>query len=142
MLPILFVLFTLVPILELTLLIKVGSQIGAIKTIILTILISVTGAWLARLQGFLVLQKIQNSLSQGIMPTEEMLDGMLILKGGILLLTPGFITDIIGLLMLFPVTRWLLKQLARKYIKAMLENGQIMTFSRSSGRKNDDVIDI
>ena len=142
MLPILFVLFTLVPILELTLLIKVGSQIGAIKTIILTILISVTGAWLARLQGFLVLQKIQNSLSQGIMPTEEMLDGMLILTGGILLLTPGFITDIIGLLMLFPVTRWLLKQLARKYIKAMLENGQIMTFSRSSGRKNDDVIDI
>ncbi len=142
MFPILVILFTILPILELTLLIKVGSQIGAIKTIILTILISVTGAWLARLQGFLVLQKIQNSLSQGIMPTEEMLDGMMILAGGILLLTPGFITDAIGLVMLFPASRWLFKQLVRKYIAAMLKNGQMTTFSRSSGRNDNDVIDI
>jgi len=134
MLPSLFILFTVVPILELAVLIKVGSQIGVLKTIILTILISVTGAWLARLQGFLVLQKIQNSLAQGIMPTEEMLDGMLILAGGILLLTPGFISDIVGLLMLFPATRWILKQFTRKYLQT--------TFSQSSGRKIDDVIDI
>ena len=142
MLPLLFILFTIVPVLELTLLIKVGSYIGALNTVILTVLISTTGAWLARVQGFLVLQKIQNNLNQGIMPTEDMLDGMMILVGGILLLVPGFITDAIGLILLFPVTRWLVKQLSRRYITAMLKNGQITTFSQYSGRRDDNIIDI
>lgn len=140
--PILFILFTVVPILELVVLIKVGSAIGAFPTILLVVLISVTGAWLARVQGFLVLQKIESTINQGIMPTEEMLDGMMILAGGILLLTPGFISDIIGLVMLFPATRWLVKQLTRKYIQMMLKNGQVVTFSQFSGRKDNDVIDI
>ncbi len=138
----LILLFTIVPILELALLIKVGTRIGVINTILLTILISVTGAWLARLQGFLVLAKIQTNLGQGVMPSDEMLDGVLILFGGLLLLTPGFITDSVGLLLLFPATRALLKYFLQKKIKQMLQNGKIITispFSRNPHREYDDI---
>src|SRR3989338_4621809 len=105
MFPYLFLLFTIVPALELIVIIRVGAQIGAINTLILLILIGVTGAYMARLQGFQVLNSIQRDLEKGILPTEDMLDGFIILCGGILLLTPGFLTDVVGLLFLFPFSR-------------------------------------
>src|SRR3989338_2530355 len=109
MFPYLFLLFTIVPALELIVIIRVGAQIGAINTLVLLILIGASGAYMARLQGFQVLTNIQRNLEKGILPTEDMLDGFIILCGGILLLAPGFLTDIVGLVFLFPVTRSILK---------------------------------
>ena len=109
----LVLLFTVVPAVELALLIKVGTYIGAMNTIMLIIFTGVLGASLARFQGFHVLQSIQTNMEQGRMPTEPMLDGAMIFIGGIVLLTPGFITDAMGFLLLIPWTRTLLKMYLR-----------------------------
>lgn len=114
----LFLLFTLIPILELYTLVQVGSVIGAPSTFLIVILTGVVGAWLARMEGFNTMLKVRESLNQGKMPTDELLEGMLILVAGVLLLTPGFITDCMGLVMLLPFTRrplarWLRLQFSR-----------------------------
>lgn len=122
-------LFTLLPALELAILIKVGGHIGAINTMMIIIATGVTGAYLARFQGFLVLNRIQSSLNQGIMPSTELMDGLMILVGGILLLTPGFVTDTLGLLLLIPFTRNIIKFLVKNKFEAMLKNGQVIRVS-------------
>lgn len=139
----LLLLFTVVPALELALLIKVGTHIGVGNTLLLIILTGILGASLARLQGFSVLRNIQESLNRGEMPTEEMFSGIMILVGGIVLLTPGFITDIIGFMLLIPFTRDLIKFWLRHKIQRMTESGQIKTIHTSprhnrEGRKDDD----
>lgn len=110
----LILLFTILPAIELALLIHIGTYLGAPNTILVIIFTGVLGAYLARLQGFLVIRNIQRQLEQGKMPTEEMLDGLMIFVGGIVLLTPGFITDLLGFLLLIPWTRLLIKTLIRK----------------------------
>ena len=122
----LILLFTLLPALELAILIKVGAHIGAGNTIMIIILTGVLGAYLAKFQGFLVFNKIQNSLNQGNMPNSELMDGLMILIGGIVLLTPGFVTDALGLLLLIPVTRSLIKLWVKKNFESMIRNGQII----------------
>ena len=112
----LVLLFTVVPAVELILIIKVGEVIGAVNTLFFIIFTGVLGAYLARLQGFLLFQKINDNLNRGVMPTDEMLDGLMILLGGIVLLTPGFITDFMGFLLLIPLTRSLIKIFAKKQI--------------------------
>jgi len=131
----LILLFILFPILELAVLIKVGSAIGIFNTIFLTILTGVVGASLARYQGFITFQKIQNNLNTGVVPSEELLDGMMILLGGLTLLTPGFITDALGLMALIPATRGLLKNLLKKAFK-----GQIHKRQNSSDQTQTQVI--
>ena len=136
-------LFTLLPAIELAILIKVGSHIGAINTMMIIIITGVTGAYLARFQGFLVLNKIQTSLNQGIMPSSELMDGLMILVGGILLLTPGFVTDILGIFLLIPLTRSLIKYLLRNKFESMLKNGQAIRVSPSNNyNKEYNDIDI
>ncbi len=103
--PLLLLIFIAVPVLELYLLIKVGGLIGALPTIAIVILTAVVGTWLLRQQGLATLQRYQNSLAQGKLPAMELFEGMVLLFGGALLLTPGFFTDAIGLLCLVPVTR-------------------------------------
>lgn len=125
----LILLFTILPALELVLLIKVGTHIGALNTVFLVIAIGVVGAALARYEGFRVLMKVQDNLQQGIMPSSELLDGMMILAGGVALLTPGFITDILGLLLLFPPSRGGIKWLVRRKLQSMMERGQVVQFS-------------
>ena len=137
----LFLLFTILPVLELVVLIKVGTAMGALNTVILVIFISALGAFLARLQGFLVLKEIQKNLNQGIMPSSQLIDGFMILAGGILLLTPGFITDILGLLLLIPWTRAVIKFLLKKKFKSMLERGEIISVT-SLGQKQKRYKDI
>ena len=132
MFPILIFLFTILPALELYLLIKVGSVIGALNTILIIIFTGILGAFLARLQGFLVIRKIQENLNQGILPSSELLDGALILVGGVLLLTPGFITDIFGFLLLLPPTRVLIKFFLKKQFEAMARNGKAVHFNYSN----------
>jgi UPF0716 protein FxsA len=110
----LFLAFTLIPMLELYLLLKIGSSIGAWTTIGLVIITGFAGASLARLQGAKTMLNVKANLDQGIMPAEELLDALIIFMAGVVLLTPGFITDIFGLLLLYPPSRFVFKRYARK----------------------------
>lgn len=110
----LFLAFTLIPALEIYILITVGSLIGAFNTLLLIILTGVAGAYLAKLEGMRTLLKIQANLQQGVMPAEELIDALIILAAGLALLTPGFLTDITGLLLLVPQARFYVKRWLRK----------------------------
>ncbi len=122
----LVILFTVLPALELVLLIKVGGHIGAGNTLLLIIFTGVLGAYLARLQGFLILRKIQSELNRGAMPSAQLLDGLMILVGGIVLLTPGFVTDALGFLLLIPLTRAAIKLFVQKKFESMVRKGQVV----------------
>lgn len=121
----LFILFAVIPVIEIYLLIKVGSLIGALPTVALLLSISMTGAWLVRHQGFEILRRIQAELAQGRLPAAELLDGAMVLAGGVLLLTPGFFTDFLGLLFLIPFTRAVIKQFAGLWLQRRLSRGVI-----------------
>ena len=110
----LFIAFTLIPVIEIYLFIKVGGAIGALNTVIIVILTAFAGAYLARIQGMQTMFKVQSSLQQGIIPKEELIDALLIFVAGILLLTPGFLTDACGLLLLYPSTRYHFKRYLRR----------------------------
>jgi UPF0716 protein FxsA len=101
-------LFVGVPLTELYLLIEVGSQIGALPTIGLSVLTALLGGALARIQGFSVLMRVRDAIARNQMPALEMLDGALLLVAGLALLLPGFFTDILGFLLLVPMLRRLL----------------------------------
>ena len=114
---ILFLLFLLVPMVEIYLLIKVGGVIGALPTVLLVVLTALIGALLLRWQGFATLQRVQSELAQGQIPAEAMLEGVVLLLAGALLLTPGFFTDTIGFLCLLPMfRRWLIRQLLNRMV--------------------------
>jgi UPF0716 protein FxsA len=121
----LFIIFAVVPVLELYLLIKVGKLIGAWETVAILLAISFAGAWLVRHQGFSILARIQGELAAGRLPTAQLLDGFLVLVGGILLLTPGFLTDFLGLIFLLPTGRYLLKQYLQRWMERRLSKGII-----------------
>lgn len=122
----LFLVFTLVPIIEVWLLIKIGRVIGALPTVTILLIISMVGAWLARSQGFRTIVAIRDDLSAGRLPAAHFLDGAIILAGGILLLTPGFFTDVLGLFFLIPVSRGLLKQWLRAWLEQRLRRGNVV----------------
>jgi UPF0716 protein FxsA len=111
---ILFILLIVVPIAELYVIVQISQEIGVITTLALLIGISVAGAWLLKREGMATWARLQQTLAQGQMPTNEVTDGALILFGGALLLTPGFLTDVVGLVLLIPPTRALVKGTARK----------------------------
>ena len=143
MLGYLILLFTILPALELVLLIKIGTYIGVGNTLLIIILTGVLGAYLARMQGFLVLKKIQENLNRGIMPSTELIDGLMILVGGIVLLTPGFVTDTLGFLLLIPWTRSMIKWWIMNKFEKMIAKGEVVTFSRfgSTRRPFHDIDD-
>ena len=111
MVPILVIAFILVPLAELAVLIAVGDWIGLVPTLILLLVVSVAGAWLAKREGLAAWRRLQVALAQGRMPTMEVTDGALILVAGALLLTPGFLSDVIGILLLLPPTRAMARRL-------------------------------
>lgn len=121
----LLILFTLVPIIELYVLIEAGRQIGVSATIGMIFLTGIAGAYLARSQGFNLINRIQTDLNQGRIPAEEMMDGAMILAGGLLLLTPGFCTDLFGFCLLTPVTRQFLKVWLKKWLDLKIRRGDI-----------------
>lgn len=104
----LLVLFFTVPLIEIYLLIQVGSVIGAVPTVVLVVFTAVLGAGLLRLQGFATLARVQAMLARGQVPAIEVMEGAVLLVAGVLLLTPGFFTDAIGFLCLIP---WLRRKL-------------------------------
>jgi UPF0716 protein FxsA len=107
----LLLLFTLVPLVELYLLIEIGGAIGVAPTIAIVIVTGVIGAALARWQGLGVLRRLQDDLSAGRPPTDALIDGLLIFVAGAVLLTPGLITDALGLLLLVPAGRAAVRKL-------------------------------
>ena len=113
----LFLLFTIIPILELYLLIKIGGVIGAFNTVLIILVTAIIGASLTKSQGLTVLSKIQEALNEGRILGNELLHGLMILLGGATLPTPGFITDFIGLSMLIPHIRDIYIKIAEKIIR-------------------------
>ena len=117
----LFLAFTIIPIIEIYLLIEIGSMFGALIAVALVILTGFLGAFLARMQGLQTLYRIQESLREGRMPSGELLDALMIGIAGLVLLTPGFLTDSAGFLLLIPATRnaiknWLRHQIELRYM--------------------------
>lgn len=121
----LFLCFTLIPVIELYLLIKLGTVMGGFNTVLLVILTGFAGAWLARMEGMNTMFKVRQSLNQGLMPAEELIDALIILIAGLVLITPGLLTDVAGLMLLWPVTRNRFKRFLRKKFDEMNARGDI-----------------
>ena len=107
-------LILIVPVVELIVIVEVATRIGFLETIAVLILISVAGAWLVRREGAAAWRRLQAAIARGEVPTNEAIDGVLVVIGGALLLTPGFVTDAVGLLFLFPASRTLARRWGRK----------------------------
>lgn len=121
----LFLCFTLIPVIELYLLINLGSVIGGFNTVLLVILTGFAGAWLARMEGINTMFKVRQNLEQGLMPAEELIDALIILIAGLVLITPGLITDAMGLMLLWPFTRNMFKRFLRKKFDELNARGDI-----------------
>jgi len=121
----LFLIFAVIPLIELGILIKIGSHIGAINTISLVLLTAAIGAYMVKMEGIGVLTRIQQNMQDGQFPAEELINGAMILVAGALLLTPGIVTDVIGFLMVIPVSRNALKQVIKRYIEKKISSGDI-----------------
>ncbi len=118
----LFLVVLIVPFAEIYLLLQVGGIIGALPTIFLVVFTALLGAFLLKQQGLATFQRFQLSLAQGEVPAYEIIEGPIILLGGLLLLTPGFITDILGFICLVPSLR-------RKIAQYLIENHLIQAVS-------------
>ena len=123
-------LFIIVPLVELAILIQIGKWLGVWETIGLCIITGVLGAILVQIEGFKICAKLQAELVQLRMPTNQLIDGVLILIGGIMLLTPGILTDLIGLTLLLPFSRplyraWLKKKFEKKILFVGQNNYQV-----------------
>jgi UPF0716 protein FxsA len=150
----LFVLFIVVPIAEIYVLLQIGHAIGALPTIALLIADSVLGAALMRSQGRAAWLRLNAALAEGRVPGREVMDGALVILGGALLLTPGFLSDILGLVLLLPPTRAivrrvLLRRFAGRIVAGAASGAQARMFGfgarpgRTGGREAgyDDVVD-
>ena len=121
----LLLLFTLIPVIELALLIQVGNYIGVLPTVILVVATGAAGAALARCQGLRALHRLQQAIAAGTFPGNEIISGALILSGGLLLLTPGLITDLAGLAFLAPGSRNLIETFLKKAVLRRLRSGAV-----------------
>ena len=121
-------LFIAMPFIEVMVLVKMGQQIGFVDTMLIVILTGVLGAVLARWQGVKVWWAIQRELQQGMMPASKMIDGLLIFAAGLVLITPGLLTDLLGFLLLIPASRDVFKKWLYKKLEAMSERRQGRVF--------------
>ncbi|MDP2972517.1 MAG: FxsA family protein [Deltaproteobacteria bacterium] len=117
-------LFIITPLVELLLLIEIGKAIGTLEVILFTIATGIVGAALAKSQGLSALRKMQLEMAEGRAPASNLMDGVMVLVGGILLLTPGVLTDLFGLFLLIPWTRVLMKKLLMKWVIYKIQKGQ------------------
>ncbi len=113
----LLLLFLIIPVVELILLIKIGTVIGTLNTILLVISTAFIGAYLVKTEGLNVMQRFQSNLNHGVFPAEEIFDGAMILVAGALLVTPGILTDIVGFVLVIPPTRAVIKKFIRKFVE-------------------------
>ena len=134
--------FVVVPLLELALLIQIGQVVGFLPTMILVVITGIMGAWLARLEGLKTLWKLRDDLALGQLPGQAIVDGMSILVGATLLLTPGVITDFVGFILLLPPTRYAMQRLVKNHFKQQIKDGiiQVAVLNNQSwtARPKDD----
>ncbi len=123
MFPVILILFITIPMIEIFLFLQVGSIIGVLATIVLVILTAVIGSYMLRDQGMRTLFSARQSMQQGQMPTNQMAQGLILVFGGALLLTPGFMTDVFGFLCLFPLTRQAIIKLAQRKFSGQVFQG-------------------
>lgn len=133
------ILFVAIPLVELYILIKVGKYLGTENTILIVILTGILGAAFARSQGAGIINKIRQTLNQGKIPGSEMIQGILIFAGGIMLITPGFLTDILGFSLILPYSRQFFAGLVISYIKKKIESGRVKFYQQSSDFSESDV---
>ena len=117
----LFAIFIGVPFAEIYVLLQVGHVIGILNTLALLILVSMVGAWLAKREGLGVLRRMQATVNAGRVPGVELIDGFLILLAAALMITPGFLTDIVGILLLLPPVRAGMRLSLRRYFVRRIE---------------------
>ena len=121
----LVLLFVVTPLVELAILIYLGTLIGVLYTILIIVATGLIGAFLARNQGLATFSKIRSSIERGVIPSEEFLHGALILIGGLLLLTPGLVTDMAGFTMLIPKTRKVVVNWVRRLIQRKIQQNEV-----------------
>ncbi|PCI27035.1 MAG: membrane protein FxsA [SAR324 cluster bacterium] len=114
--------FTLIPTLELYLLVSLGSRLGVFATVAIVILTGMLGAYLAKTQGLQTMSKVWREMKGGNLPAEEILNAFLIVVAAIVLITPGFLTDIVGFLLLTPPVRKVIHLFLQKKLERMLNN--------------------
>ena len=120
----LFLLFTVVPVVELYLLLQLGRWMGPVPTLALVLLTGALGAWLARSQGLATWSQIQRQQAMGKLPAAALVDGLLILIAGAVLLTPGLLTDLFGFFLLIPAGRKVIREALRRRFEAKLKSKQ------------------
>ena len=147
----LFLAFVLVPCIELTLLFTVGAAMGLPATLGIILLTGFVGAHLARRQGLGAIRRIQQAMDQGRMPADELVDGMLIFAAGLLLVTPGFLTDAVGFALLIPPIRELVRRLVGAALKRSIQHKFTVVQAdarweshdaTANARPQNDVIDV
>lgn len=119
---VLALLFLVVPIIELYVIIQVAHAVGALNTVAILIVDGILGAWLMKQQGLSVMRRLQAKLEAGSLPSTELVDGFLILFGGALMLAPGFITDLLGMALLLPPVRAVVRRLLARRFKTVVIN--------------------
>lgn len=141
----LFLLFTVVPLVELYLLVAIGRVLGPLPTIGLVLVTGALGAWFARLEGARVIRRWQEALARQQVPKDGVIDGLLIFVGGLMLITPGILTDIAGLSMVMPPTRRVIAGFVRAWFERQIAAGRVHMYTPrypSSRGGPRDVIDV
>ena len=137
----LFILFVVLPIVEIMVLIEVGSQIGTLNTAILVVLTALIGSLMLRQQGLSTLFRARERIDSGQLPLQEMLEGICLAVGGALLVTPGFVTDAIGFACLLPVSRVALVRVVSRYVVAHADIMEVRASTMGGQRRPDDAIE-
>jgi UPF0716 protein FxsA len=139
-----FVLLLVVPVLEIAVIVAVGQVIGGWQTLLLLVLESLLGAWLVRREGARAWSALTTALNTGRMPSRELADAALVLVGGTLLLTPGFVTDVVGFFLILPFTRPVARGVLEQVVARRLLGGFFRPppgGGRPGGPEDGDVIE-
>jgi UPF0716 protein FxsA len=139
---VLFLLFFVAPIAELYVIIRVGAEIGFLNTVGLIVAVAFLGSWLVRREGLRTWVRFNETLAAGRIPTREIVDGVLIIAAGALLLTPGFLSDVIGVLLLFPPTRAFFRSLLMRRLRPGTTFIGFRGPSSRPTRPGGDVVDV
>jgi UPF0716 protein FxsA len=132
----LFLLFTLVPVVEIVLLVWIANRTSVLAVLAFVVGTGISGAWLARRQGFQTLRRISANLEAGRAPAQSMLDGLLVFIAAVLLVVPGLLTDLVAILLLFPPSRRVVKSLLGRRMQVRAAAGGHARFA------HDEIIDV
>ena len=133
----LIILFTVIPLFELWALIRLSYYLGGLATVLLVGCTGLIGAILTKRQSTSILKEINDSLAQGEMPADKLIDGLLILIGGVMLITPGILTDLTGFSCVIPWTRPKVKYFTKDKLAKIIQTGKVQFFGSSQNKEED-----